>query len=366
MANVLLLVLRGTDLSKEAFGLMQLNEDSRNELQTSSSPIVRKGFLLLIAISAIFVARVSSATVETRGDERRPNVLILMADDHRADIMGVAGDPMVVTPNMDRLAAEGIRFTHFASQSPVCIPSRATIMTGMYPTAHQVLPFVQMDVDTTYFAEAFVQGGYSTGYAGKWHLNGISFYGTKAEEGYVPPDARAGFQEWDAYDSGTDHDAPTTFDESQDPPVLVDVPGYDWTPSYYTDVFLDFAERHASDDEPWMYYLSYALPHRPEEAPQEFLDMFPRESMDLFGLAPELEGNITPEEEQRFREILQAYYAQISFLFFRRNTQFHRFYSPNEQLRPLINSFFQHQCNEQSGQRKIKSGATEVIPSERR
>jgi len=293
---------------------MQRN-GTKTYLRGSDHGRVIRGLILCSFLGSLsFLTGASSAASDNRGVVSRPNVLILMSDDHRADVMGVAGDTAVVTPNMDRLAAEGIRFTHFASQSPVCVPSRATIMTGMYQSAHQVLPLTPMDVDTTYLAEAFVDGGYSTGYAGKWHLNGISFFGNKADEGYVPPDARAGFQEWDAYDSGTDHDRPTTFDETQDPPLLVDVPGYDWTPSYYSDVFLDFAERHASDDEPWMYFLSYALPHRPEEAPQEFLDMFPPASMDLFGLAPELEGNITPEEEQRFREILQAYYAQISFL----------------------------------------------------
>jgi len=244
---------------------------------------------------------------------RRPNVLILMADDHRGDIMGCAGDPIVSTPNLDRLAAEGTRFTRFASQSPVCIPTRATIMTGWYQKTHQFDLGPPIDFDTPYFAEIFADAGYTTGYAGKWHLNGSPFAATK-DQAYVPPDRRLGFQEWDAYDTGIDHDRATTFDETQDPPVLVEVPGYDWADSYYSDVFLDFANRHASDANPWMYYLSYAHPHQPEEAPQEFLDMYPLASIDPYRFAPELRGRISALDEAAFQRTLQYYYAEVSFL----------------------------------------------------
>jgi arylsulfatase A-like enzyme len=247
------------------------------------------------------------------GESERPNVLFLMADDHRADVMGVAGDSFAITPNLNRLAADGVRFTHFASQSPVCVPSRATIMTGMYDLTHNVQAFHQMNVNTTYLAEVFAGAGYTTGYAGKWHLNGTPLFSPR-EETYVPPEKRRGFQEWDGYDGSADHDNPVTFIETQDPPVMIEVEGYDWSPTYYTDVFLDFAERHASDDEPWMYFISYAMPHRPEEAPENFLSMFPPEDFDLFAMAPELQGNITAQEEQLFRNILQVYYAQVSFI----------------------------------------------------
>jgi arylsulfatase A-like enzyme len=283
----------------------------RDHFLDRNVPLARS-FVSLFFIGFILLFMTDSARAQ-QGPSQRPNVLFLMADDHRADVLGIAGDPYVLTPNLDRLANDGVRFTHFASQSPICVPSRASIMTGMYDMTHNVNGFTPMDVGTTYLAEWFVNAGYATGYAGKWHLNGAGLRIEK-DESYVPPDVRRGFQEWDGYDGGADHDRPLTFDETQSPPAPVEVEGYDWTPTYYRDVFLEFAERHGNGTDPWMYFLSYALPHQPAEAPQEFLDLFPPEDFDLFGMAPELIGNITPEEEAGFRGILQAYYAQVSFL----------------------------------------------------
>jgi len=274
--------------------------------------MTRNYFLLVAAFISLFSFFSSSTSAELQRGQR-PNVLFLMADDHRADVMGVAGDPLVVTPNLDQLAADGVRFTHFASQSPICIPTRASIMTGMYQTAHDIEPFGVMGTNTTYLAEVFADAGYTTGFAGKWHLNASPKDSTK-EESWVMPGLRRGFQEWDAYDRLIDHNTPATFDETQEPPELVYINGYDWTPSYYSDVFLDFAERHVDDEEPWMYFLSYAMPHQPEEAPQEFLDMFPPEDFDLYGRAPDLNGNISEAREEEFRKTLQSYYAQVSFL----------------------------------------------------
>jgi len=262
---------------------------------------------------SFFMASNSGLAFAERGASATPNVLIIMSDDQRADFMGNAGNPVVSTPNMDLLAREGVRFTNFVSQSPVCIPTRASIMTGMYQTAHNVRPYVPMDVDTTYLAEVFANAGYVTGYGGKWHLNGSPF-GTAKDDSFVPPGARAGFQEWDGYDTGQDHDRPTTFDESQDPPEIVEVEEYDWAPSYYSDVFLNFAQRNSAREAPWMYFLSYGMPHSPEKAPELFLQMYPPDEFDLDGLAPNLTGNITVAEETRMRNILQSYCAQISFI----------------------------------------------------
>ena len=63
-------------------------------------------------------------------NEQRPNVLILYPDQMRFDVLGCAGHPQVKTPNMDRLASEGIRFDHAYPSYPLCCPFRASIMTG--------------------------------------------------------------------------------------------------------------------------------------------------------------------------------------------------------------------------------------------
>ena len=69
---------------------------------------------------------------------RRPNILLLMADQHRADILGCAGDPVVATLNIDRLAAEGLRFDRVYCQGPLCMPARASLLTERYVRDHGV------------------------------------------------------------------------------------------------------------------------------------------------------------------------------------------------------------------------------------
>ncbi|MCL4231874.1 MAG: sulfatase-like hydrolase/transferase [Dehalococcoidia bacterium] len=68
--------------------------------------------------------------------ESRPNVVLIMPDQHRGSILGCAGEPVISTPNLDRIAAEGIRFSRTSSQSPLCQPARASFLTGRYPHQH--------------------------------------------------------------------------------------------------------------------------------------------------------------------------------------------------------------------------------------
>ncbi len=67
------------------------------------------------------------------------NILLLHADQHRADCLGVAGHPLLQTPHLDRLAVEGVRFTNAFTPCPVCVPARNSLLYGRWPTAHQVI-----------------------------------------------------------------------------------------------------------------------------------------------------------------------------------------------------------------------------------
>ena len=64
----------------------------------------------------------------------QPNLLFIYADQHRSDVMGCAGNDIVVTPNLDRLASEGVRFDQAWTESPICQPARASMLTGRYPS----------------------------------------------------------------------------------------------------------------------------------------------------------------------------------------------------------------------------------------
>ena len=67
---------------------------------------------------------------------KRPNFLFFITDQHRADYLGCSGHPIVKTPNIDVIAARGVRFDNFHVATPVCMPNRASLLTGRFPSAH--------------------------------------------------------------------------------------------------------------------------------------------------------------------------------------------------------------------------------------
>lgn len=103
-----------------------------------------------------------------------PNIVLIISDDHRADWMGHKGHPQMVTPQLDRLAAEGISFSNAFATSGVCSPSRASILTGRYAHRASAPEIVWCNSsfleNQTTFAESLRAAGYRTGYIGKLHL----------------------------------------------------------------------------------------------------------------------------------------------------------------------------------------------------
>jgi arylsulfatase len=100
-----------------------------------------------------------------------PNVLLIMSDQHRADMMGCAGDASVITPSLDALAAEGVRFSRVACQGPLCMPSRASFMTERYVRDTGVFTnWEEIASDSPTYAWALREAGYHTALLGKAHL----------------------------------------------------------------------------------------------------------------------------------------------------------------------------------------------------
>jgi uncharacterized sulfatase len=129
----------------------------------------------------------------------RPNILFLFSDQQRADSCGCYGQPLRVTPHLDRMAAEGVLFRQAYTCQPVCGPARAALQTGVYPTAigcHRNDLRLPERADT--IARRLRGAGYETGYLGKWHLassspeNGPDDFRTRP----VPPDRRGGFDDF--------------------------------------------------------------------------------------------------------------------------------------------------------------------------
>jgi N-acetylglucosamine-6-sulfatase len=106
---------------------------------------------------------------------KRPNILFILTDDHRWDCMGVMGHPFVKTPNMDRIANEGVLFENAFVTTSLCSPSRASFLTGQYASVHGVINnFTRWDEERniTFLQHLKQAAGYDTAFIGKWHMPG--------------------------------------------------------------------------------------------------------------------------------------------------------------------------------------------------
>ena len=105
----------------------------------------------------------------------KPNFLIFITDQHRADHLGCYGNDIVQTPNIDSIANHGTRFDKFFVACPICMPNRATLMTGRMPSLHGVRQNgISLSFQEVTFTELMLNAGYRTALVGKSHLQGMS------------------------------------------------------------------------------------------------------------------------------------------------------------------------------------------------
>ncbi|NOZ20974.1 MAG: sulfatase-like hydrolase/transferase, partial [Planctomycetes bacterium] len=124
----------------------------------------------------VSAATLGAAPRDAQAQEgRRFNILFLMTDQHNPSVMGCSGNPIVKTPTMDKLAADGVRFTNALCSTPFCTPTRASLVTGLWPHTHGLVRNVQagekglMD-DAVTTEQILFDKKYETFHMGKWHL----------------------------------------------------------------------------------------------------------------------------------------------------------------------------------------------------
>lgn len=128
----------------------------------------------------------------------RPNIVFYFSDQQRHDTLGCYGQPLDVTPNLDALAAQGVRFENAFTCQPVCGPARSCLQTGRWPTQtgcfiNGLAPdFSRADM----LAHQFDRAGYATAYVGKWHLATDRAAGINYETSAIPPERRGGYQDY--------------------------------------------------------------------------------------------------------------------------------------------------------------------------
>ena len=179
----------------------------------------------------------------------RPNVIVFFTDQQRWDSMGLHGNPLDLTPNLDRVARQGTHVSHAFTCQPVCGPARSAMQTGLYPTVtgcfRNTIPLPE---GQRTLAHHFRDAGYHAGYIGKWHL---------ASRDPVPADQQGGYQTWlasNALEFTSEPYRMTTFDEQGDEVTL---PGY--RVDAQTDAAIRFVSEHC--DEPFFLFCSFLEPH---------------------------------------------------------------------------------------------------------
>jgi len=238
-----------------------------------------------------------------------PNLIFVFADQMRGMSMGCANDPNVITPNMDKMSEEGIRFSHAYANCPVCTPSRACMLTGRYPISHRTITNdLPMPEEEITFGEVIKETGYKTGYIGKWHLDGIP------RDKFTPPGpARHGFDYWAVWNC--DH---SYFDGKAffDTPEVIKLNGYE--PEGQTELTIDFIRQNR--DNPFCIFLSWGPPHDPYfQVPDKYRQLYSPEKLIL---PPNIPQNPDMSKaplghkdyEGGMRQILADYYSAISAL----------------------------------------------------
>ncbi|MBW8040949.1 MAG: sulfatase [Planctomycetes bacterium] len=243
-----------------------------------------------------------SAPISTR--LKRPNLLFVYADQMREMAMSCSGNPNLSTPNMDRLAAEGVRFSRMYTPSPLCSPARSSLMTGLYPhNAGVSNNNMRLRDDVRCIAEITSAAGYKTGHIGKWHLYGNFSPGRLAEYAFVPPEHHRGFQYWAGFEHGHKYFQSRYYTDSDTP---IQLPPGAYEPDVQTDLAIKFIENNAAV--PWHLDLSWGPPHFPlEQVKPEDLARHKPENI-------ELRLNVPTRFHQQARRDLCYYYAMIENL----------------------------------------------------
>jgi arylsulfatase A len=225
--------------------------------------------LSLVASAAAWPAFLTVLPSSVNADPLPPNVVIIFCDDLGYADIGPFGCTRYATPNLDRLAREGRRFTNFHVSEAVCSASRASLLTGCYNNRIGIFnalnPTVRhgLNSDETTLAEIFKQKNYATGMAGKWHL------------GHLPPflPVHHGFDEYyglpysnDMWPHGMEkknvNHPPLSLIEGDDV-IKADVTPEDQEQltTRYTERAVDFIKRN--HDRPFFFYLAHSMPHVP-------------------------------------------------------------------------------------------------------
>lgn len=252
----------------------------KNQIGTKHMRTVFALFALNFLLPRIVTAAQSPA---------HPNIVFILADDLGWKDLGCYGSTFYETPNLDKLAGQGIRFTRAYAACCVCSPTRASIMTGKYPARLGLTDWLpgqpsrpnqkllgpklpdHLPLEEFTIAEALKQGGYATCFIGKWHLGG---------EGFEPQN-----QGFDINIAGCALGHPPSYFSPYRIPTLPDGPKGEYLTDRLTEEAVKFIEK--SKDKPFFLYLPHYAVHNPQQAKAPMVETYKKKAASLKKSGPE-------------------------------------------------------------------------------
>lgn len=292
----------------------------------------RREFLKHTAAAAALTAAAGAPCVsQAAGRADKPHILLIMADQFRADCLAADGNQAIHTPNLDRIAAEGILFRRAYSSTPTCTPARAALLTGLSPWRHGMLGYGRVgERYSTEMPRLLRDAGYYTLGIGKmhWHpqRNTHGFHNTILDESgrAETPEFRSDYRAWFAAEA---------------PHLDPDATGIGWNdyrgaqyalpeylhPTWWTGATATRFLYNYNQPEPFFLKVSFTRPHSPYDPPRRFLRRY-----EDTALPPAAVGEWTTRfaersgpdytiwhgdlGEEQVRNSRQAYYGSVSFL----------------------------------------------------
>ncbi|MSV29068.1 MAG: DUF4976 domain-containing protein [Bryobacterales bacterium] len=277
----------------------------------------------------------SSATALSAQTQARPNILFIMVDEMRWDAMSSEHHPVVATPNLDRLAKQGVRFTNAYTVAPVCSPSRACTFTGRYADVVGVTANgVPAHPGEVFLPSILKHHGYHTAIAGKLHYTPARFsYGfdqfwSFTREGPAPELGYMSYLE-------RKHGSPRKFpivpgtcpwpdDELGRDVGIFKYPEEDFETEWITDRSLEYLRSRKEKQQPWFLFSSYLKPHSPSVEPKRYFEKYDPAAIPVPKLPPNIKQIRAAQEgqgkrrfiddERMLRVMSAAYYGAIAHI----------------------------------------------------
>ena len=296
------------------------------------------------------------------GGPRRANVLLLFADQHKANVLGCEGHPDAITPNIDRLADEGVRFSRSYCQNGVCAPSRCSMMSGLYPRTLGCLTNndrTQVMKEVVSLQRSLQENGYQTAAFGKrhlylacdvgWDVASSHMHGESPEDNYVTWIEAQGYGEAFAHDWAAEFGRGPNGGNAETTEIpfallatrVSQLPAGKTMEAFTAQRTVDFLEQQVGSERPFFCWSSFYRPHQPYTPLAKYLNRFPHDrwgsgvrngdairmpetlEQTVCELPPMLQDwhrgtnrvwriDLARENHQLYRDYLAAYYALVA------------------------------------------------------